>query len=121
MIVDEVKEDGTHGIESYFHVDPMMKAKIEDDHILLEGDTRLKMYTKGIKEIETKPCSLRYNELLNHDVITLKDSFTHHYENITILCAEEIKVTPVDVLQNQDTPMSKDIASACLLYTSRCV
>lgn len=112
MIVDEVKEDGAHDIESYFHVDPMMKAKIEDDHILLEGDTKLKMYTKGIKEIESKPCSLRYNELLHHDVITLKDTFTDHYENITIICAEGIHVTPVDILQNQDTPMLKDITSA---------
>lgn len=112
IIVDEVKEDGQHQIESYFHIDPNMKAEIQENRIILQGETKLYMYTKGEKEIETKPCSLRYNELLPHDVITLKDTFTNQYQNITILCATDIQVTPVDIYQNQDTPMSKDIACA---------
>lgn len=112
VIVDEVKEDGQHQIESYFHIDPNMKAEIQENRIILQGETKLYMYTKGEKEIETKPCSLRYNELLPHDVITLKDTFTNQYQNITILCATDIQVTPVDIYQNQDTPMAKDIACA---------
>ena len=56
IIVDEVKEDGQHQIESYFHIDPNMKAEIQENRIILQGETKLYMYTKGEKEIEGYNC-----------------------------------------------------------------
>lgn len=112
MIVDEVKEDGKHQMESYFHVDPMMKATLYDDMIVLNGGTKLHMYYQGKAECHQRPCSLRYNERQTHEVITLKQDFQDQCIQITILCADNIQVTPVDILQNQDTPVSSDLACA---------
>lgn len=98
MIVDEVKEDGSHHAVTRFHLDP--------DASDLKG---LKLvsnipYTKHIE-----PCSLRYNEELEHDVLYFEQDFTNHFEQCICFVDKAIETKDDFVLQNNDTKLDNTI------------
>lgn len=98
MIVDEVKEDGSHHAVTRFHLDP--EASDLKSLKLVSNIS----YTKHIE-----PCSLRYNEELEHDVLYFEQDFTNHFEQCICFVDKAIETKDDFVLQNNDTKLDNTI------------
>lgn len=129
LIVDEVKADGkrteskNHVMKSYFHADPAMALHTASDvngyELLTEDNTiSMKIIGEGVVDRTQKPCSLRYNELLEHTVITFTKEFENETSSVTYLCDSNVKVQRVDIFQNGEVPVSKELAEAYRFYIS---
>lgn len=122
VIVDEIKEDSAkvgldkHTMKSYFHMDPDLKIHKKDvnGYEIESADRKvsMKLVGEGIMNVEQKPCSLRYNELLEHNVITFTKEFLNDTTSITYLCDAKIQVEQAEVFQNGNMPVDKDLAEA---------
>lgn len=113
VIADEVRQDGAHRMKQYFHLDPAKRGKRKGDGWLIRGkEAALCLRGEGRPGEDIKPCSLRYNELLDHQVLTLEKDFTDRGTAVVCLTPEGIKAEKAAVLQNLDTPAAEDLAQA---------
>ena len=110
VIIDEVHEDGEHQLHQYFHLDPTISAAITHSGFLLED--KLQVWNTLEKSITTQPCSLRYNEQEEHQVLHAKTYFHDHGEVVTCICPASYKVEKVPILQNLDIPVEDHLAQA---------
>lgn len=119
LIADEVKEDGIHRMKQYFHIDPAACAKPgEDGWLLHSGAVSLRLRNEGEAKEAAAPCSLRYNERSDHQVLTFEKSFEDRAGVITCLSPADIRVEKVPILQNLETPVSEDLAQARRFHVS---
>lgn len=109
MIVDEVKQDGKHCMVQRFHLDPEVKAKSLQNGFKIG---QLTLHSKCDLKQEVQPCSLRYNELLDHDVLLCSQTFQDKGQAITSICPNKMLVETVPILQNGDSPIDCSIAQA---------
>lgn len=101
LIADEVKADRINNATLYYHIDPYKKVEKKDDSIYIYGNYGTLKIIQGITpNIETKKCSLRYNELLDHNVISYDKRFENELQFITCICDEKIKVENVPLYQS---------------------
>lgn len=105
LICDEIKCDGKHTAQRYFHFD----SKFNIDEKLTNNDLNIDI--SGELSLKNEPCSFFYNQLENHPVICSKTEFKNHAEYITTICDKNIKVQIVNAYQEKlQTP--EDVASA---------
>ena len=105
LICDEIKCDGKHTAQRYFHFD----SKFNIDERLTNNDLNINI--SGELSLKNEPCSFFYNQLENHPVICSKTEFENHAEYITTICDKNIKVETVNTYQEKlQTP--QDVASA---------
>lgn len=115
LLMDEMKADGKHRMQSFFHVDPKLRVTAYDKgYVLSSSDKKIemKLVSDDFFKVETTPCSLRYNELLDHSRITFTKAFVTETANFTYLCDRHVQVEAVSILQNGDTAVTKELAEA---------
>lgn len=117
LFVDDVKEDGPHEMKTYFHLDPNINIK---DDVLQTQDGLLKMNIvgSGHKHIEHGPCSLRYNEVLDHTVVSYTKHFVDRIVSSTYVCDQEVQVEKVNIYQNNEHIVETDLGQALKFIVS---
>lgn len=112
VILDEVKQDGQHTMKQYFHVDPAKRTEVIAQGYRIHGTASLQLINEEAADRQVENCSLRYNELQDHDVISFSKAFEDTGYAITCILPEGAVMAPCEILQNLDTPLSENIASA---------
>lgn len=115
LLMDEVKADGNHSMQSFFHADPKIAVTAHDKAYQLSSSDKkieMKLVSDGISKVETTPCSLRYNECLDHSRITFTKEFVKETTSFTYLCDRHVQVEEAAILQNGDTAVAKELAEA---------
>ncbi len=103
MIVDEIKADKDNFATLRYHIDPYKKIIKKHNNIHIYGkNSNLKLVQDSIPKLEVKKCSLKYNELLDHTVVSYEESFQNEIEFITCICDESINVENVPLYQSDN-------------------
>lgn len=112
LIVDEIKADNNNKATLNFHIDPFKEITQKDNTVYIKGTNKsLKIIQDLTPNLQTKPCSLKYNELLNHTVVCYETNFNNNLELITCICDENIEVLSVPLYQS-DKETLKQIGQA---------
>ena len=102
LVVDSIFQDGKHEAEELFHLDPSVKYE----------ELPLKFETTGNVVIEHGPCSIRYNEELDHEIIKSKFAFENEGRVVTIFYDPSFNVEKVEILQDGKNKVDDSIAVA---------
>lgn len=102
LMFDSAFEDGKHRMQSSFHLDPAINQE----------NLPLRFYSSGNIQISKDVCSLRYNELLNHEVITSFVNFENEGHCTNIFYDPSFTMKKVDVFQNGDQKVEDALAEA---------
>lgn len=116
MFIDEVKQDGEHTMMQRFHLDPSITTR-EIPRGFVIG--QLKILNSHTSKSGIEPCSLRYNELQQHAVITCSQVFQGKGSAITSFCPKDMLVEVVPIFQNKDTLLAPTIAQARKYHLSK--
>lgn len=109
MVMDEIKEDGNHTMKTVFHCDPMIHAAQKNDHVQLGS---LSMTGEVPAIVEKGRCSLRYNELSDHDIVCYTKDFLDEATQCICIADQKISIEEALIYQNGTIPMSNDMVSA---------
>lgn len=114
MIVDEVYASSQHTLHTRWHMDEsvQLQKQRENEYILKQNTTSLKMYFDQNVVIENANHSYLYNELLDHEVLHAVNNFSNFDYHVTILCRSNIQVEKEELLQNGTTPCDQQVAQA---------
>lgn len=107
VIIDENIAQGKHKCKSYFHLDPCVE--VDDDLVLSNGNSKLRMYGSGEYKIIRDKCSLRYNELEEQNVIVIENEFENSNCLVTELIGYDIKKSDVIIKQGDKILENSDI------------
>ena len=102
LTFDSVFQDGAHQAKTRFHIDPSISFSKKP----------LCFYTNGEVNVAKDVCSLRYNELLDHDVVTSTLDFNNEGHCTNIFYDPSFEIKKVDVLQNGDKKVDDSLAEA---------
>ena len=102
FIVDSIFEDGKHNAEARFHLDPSVTYK----------NLPLNFITTGDVKIDKGPCSIRYNEELDHEIIKSRFSFENEGRIVSMFVDSSFAVEKVDILQDGVEKVDDDVAIA---------
>lgn len=110
MIVDEIKQDGIHTLKQFFHLDPtceITKTIFGYQSVNVDID----MYIDGETNRRKDVCSLRYNEVCEHQVLISKREFEDSTQQIHSFVKCGIQVKKAIVYQD-NVAFSEDVCSA---------
>lgn len=114
MITDEIIAEGEHEVVSRIQLDPEVKLTAEAAGWLLKnGQAVLHVRHSGLSEkIETGPCSLRYNELLEHAQLVSRGTMQDRLIQTELFFGAEIDARPAAVLQPGRGQLPDELVSA---------
>ena len=109
MIIDEVRQKGTHDVKTYYHIDPSISLQKTSQAIVV-GE--LQVQRNEPYTIQSMSMSKLYNEVVQHDVLVYEASFQDQYQSCTCMADISISIQDVDILQDMKECVSSDIACA---------
>lgn len=101
LFMDEGYQDGTHTLTSTYHFDPS-----------IQDLSTLHMYCNEPFTVETKQMSLSYNNLVDHKVLTIANSFENHGNNLLCFLSKNLTMQKTELLQDGTNSVTDDVASA---------
>ena len=96
-------------MKTSFHCDPMIHAMVKEHHVQLGT---LQMIGETAAVVENGFCSLRYNELKDHDIICYTKDFQDETAQTICIVEDQIETKQAVIYQNGTIPMSDEMVSA---------
>lgn len=114
LICDEVYAQGEHSLTKRIQLDPFVQVTKQKELYKLTNDkTTLQYYRQGMEvQLEQGPCSLRYNELLTHTILTSYGKFKDKYLEDDLFFGENFTIEKAEVIQPGQGVMDSQRVSA---------
>lgn len=101
LICDEIFCEGEHNVVSRIHLDPQTEVHgRQPDWQLKHGNVQLNYRHKGLPlSVKTGPCSLRYNELLEHAVFVSEGVLHGQLFQDEVFYGDDFRLEQAEVVQ----------------------
>lgn len=94
LICDELSAKGHHEVKSYYQLDPcvMVQKTANNTCVLTNESIHMKaIFAKGEVRVKENSCSLRYNELSQHQTLVVNTSFQDHGILSSFIIGDEVE------------------------------
>ncbi len=101
VVCDEIFCEGEHAVVSRIQLDPQVEVSGNpSDWQLKQGKVKLNYHHEGLPvSVEHGPCSLRYNELLDHKILTSRGMMHGLLFQNELFYGEDFRLEPAEVVQ----------------------
>lgn len=114
VIIDEIREDGKHEMDTYFHVDNSVELSVENTDIICKTDSFTYKIIRSNSKYEylKEVASTKYNQIHTQKVIKFTDNFKDKIFQATIIAPKECKVCKKQVINDHGKNSYKELVDA---------